>query len=1140
MFRIISPRIVLSAAMLLALAVIGFGQSLDDVTFSGKITDANGAPIVGATVTATRVDTGEERTAITDDDGRYKIANAKPGNYKVKVTQSGFNTNETPEIPTIAAQNVQRDFKLVPADVKAETTVTVTEDDTPAIDTTRTIVGGTVTQREIEELPVDSRNPLDLVLTLGGTTEEQLSTRDLNDDRGVRGLSVPGTTPEEAGIFGLSGGAGYSNNITIDGLDNNDDRGASFRFQPSMDAVQEVQVITNQFSAEYGRASGGRVNISTRGGTNKFRGRAYMYFRDESLNANTWNNNRRGIAIPPVQEKNPGFTFGGPILKNKLFFFASYEYSNIFDTTVLDAWVPTTNGNSLFPLPRPNNPSAGTVTVAAVPTGSNCPSGFTCPQVIVGNYLQPTDTPAVKHIFTNRIDWNMNKNHSFTFTWQLGRSNDLRSFSGTNRIADSIIGRIRNTDGYNLTHNWTVSNNMVNQLRVQYSKLDPSSNQAAGETSPAVLVTFTAPTGSATQVLGSTTSSSDRKENRWQVQDTFAWVRGNQTWRAGFDFQNVETMFIDRFDTTGTYTFANYSNFVGGVPTRLQQNFGGSSELLNKYIGVFVQDDWRVRSNLTFNFGVRYERETVLDDNNNWGPRVAVAWDPTGKGKGVIRFGAGVFYNRVLLRTIDDYTGSQTQLRLDTNSVPLPAGSSFSTEALRRSLAAVFPNPVTLDTRLAVTTTAGQTIAVRDLARPSTLFRSLSPDIVIPKSYQANIGYEKEIAKGLVFETNLTFNRTVNLWRETNPNAPVLPAGVPDRNTDGRITLTDYLLGITTGNHRFYIGGQNDTVGLHTSPIDSAPSCPNVTTVCYINVNTSNNNSSTSCSTTTTTNTPVCRAFAAVNGLRPARFAALGPIQLEEVNSIGNSRYFGAVFELRKRYRELGHGFGANWRLDYTLSRLMDDGIVNTSDPTTPGDFRGDWSRSLVDRTHRISLTATIDMPRWMGKLRFSPLFRWGSSAPFNLSAGTSSGGTDRNLDDLSNDRPSFSGPTDVLTWRVYGSRFPTGAASQLTFAPIGSPGTLGRNAGHGPQLWQFNLNVTREFKISERFKIRPSLEVTNPLNMNVFSFGSNFINLDSIGPCINSSTPLSVAQQTICDGFLAPTRTMTSRRMRLGIRFDF
>jgi hypothetical protein len=218
-------------------------------------------------------------------------------------------------------------------------------------------------------------------------------------------------------------------------------------------------------------------------------------------------------------------------------------------------------------------------------------------------------------------------------------------------------------------------------------------------------------------------------------------------------------------------------------------------------------------------------------------------------------------------------------------------------------------------------------------------------------------------------------------------------------------------------------------------------------------------------------------------------------------------------------------------RLAYTLASLKDDGIVNTSDPTAPGDFARDWSRSLADRRHRIAFSGSFDMPKWLGKLRLSPLFRYGSSSPFNISAG----GIDRNLDDLSNDRPNFNGDPSEITWRVYGSNFPQALADKFSVAPIGSPGNLGRNAGHGPSLYQFNLQVSREFRLSEkRFRLRPSVEFTNPLNMTIFSFGSNFIDFD----LLNSTNPATV--EAARAAFLAPTRTMTARRIRAGIRFDF
>ena len=225
-------------AILLALTIGTSGQDLDEVTITGKVVDQNKQVVVGAAVTATELTSGAERTVTTNEEGKYRIIQLKPGTYKVTATASGFGTQAKTDLQTLSGQNVQLDFTLAPAGVTAEATVAAGADDVPAVDTTRTVVGGTVTQRAVEELPNINRNPLDLVLTLGGTAEEQLSTRDLSDDRGTRGQSTPGTTPEEAGIFGLSGGAAYSNNITIDGLDYNDDRSASFLFQPSIETVR--------------------------------------------------------------------------------------------------------------------------------------------------------------------------------------------------------------------------------------------------------------------------------------------------------------------------------------------------------------------------------------------------------------------------------------------------------------------------------------------------------------------------------------------------------------------------------------------------------------------------------------------------------------------------------------------------------------------------------------------------------------------------------------------------------------------------------------------------------------------------------------------------------------------------------------
>ena len=279
-----------------AVSLLGSGsasaQDLDNVTISGRVSDPNGAIIPGATVEATLVLTGATRTTVTDDEGRYRIIQLEPGLYTLRASFAGFAPLEKKDFDFIAGKNAQIDFALALQGVSADTVV-IALGDIPEVDTTRTVVGGTVSTHEVESLPVNSRSPLDLIFTLPGVSEAALSTRDLAEDRNTSAAN----TPEEAGTFSLSGGPAYSNNITIDGLDNNDDRAARERFQPSLEAVEEVQIITNQFSAEYGRASGGRINIRTRGGSNKYSGRAFYFFRDDWLNANTFNNNRMASAV---------------------------------------------------------------------------------------------------------------------------------------------------------------------------------------------------------------------------------------------------------------------------------------------------------------------------------------------------------------------------------------------------------------------------------------------------------------------------------------------------------------------------------------------------------------------------------------------------------------------------------------------------------------------------------------------------------------------------------------------------------------------------------------------------------------------------------------------------------------------------
>ncbi|HSS19729.1 MAG TPA: carboxypeptidase regulatory-like domain-containing protein [Pyrinomonadaceae bacterium] len=1115
MSRILTTPVSISAFLsALVFAVVSFvpaivaAQDLDNVTLTGKVADQNGAIIPGATLEAILIATNSSRTTVTDDQGRYRVIQLDPGIYTLRVSAAGFATQEKKELTFIAGKNVQLEWVLAPEGVKVDP-VTVTSDETPLVDTTRTVVGGTVTTHEVESLPVNSRSPLDLIFTLPGVSEEALSTRDLAEDRNTS----PNNTPEEAGTFSLSGGPAYSNNITIDGLDNNDDRAARERFQPSLEAVEEVQVITNQFSAEYGRASGGRINIRTRGGSTKYRGRAFFFYRNDFFNANTSNNKARGLSRLPFEDRNPGITFGGPVRlpfydgRKKTYFFSAYEYDTILDSAVIDTLVPITP-NPLFAIPPP------TVTDPALIGSLRLAAG-------IAPFIEGVSTPVRNHTMTTRLDHRFSELHNGSFLYQLGRQKNLRQFGGGNRLAEALLGKTRNTDAISYTDNFVFSPTLVNQARLQFSRLTPAVT-ASGGRRPVVLITIDDPLPSAdpefrsgTLVAGSSTSgATDRRESRVQGQEILSWVRGAHSLKFGADVQYIKSTFIDLSDISGTYSFANALDFNASTPSRFRQNFQAESLQKNYYTGFFIQDEWRMLPNLVFSFGLRYENESIVKDRNNWGPRVSVAYDPFKNGKSVIRFGAGIFYNRALLRTIDDFTLGAKQQFFDTNDIINPATGLVGSADFHRAFIAAnirFPETFTVDSPL-----------IRSFGNLNAGFsRRLDPNLRIPESYQANVGFERDLGKGFVFESNYTFNRGLHLWREFNVNAPRLPAGFH--------SFSEYLGSRDFVNFRsspfgirplYNVSTAGDLVRFVFRPTD--PANPNAITRIVeagVPISVFNLNSFTS-------STAVEVALASLNAFRPDPTRT----EVEQLISSGNSFYHGVTFELRKRLKKY-NGFGISFRSGYTWSHMTDDGIVNTSDALTPGNFFGERSRSLLDRTHRFVFSGTFDTPAYLGKLRFAPVLRLTSGAPFNISIG----GNDRNLDDVGNDRPIFTGDTKLLKWRQPADPLDPSILSLFALPTIGQTGDLPRNAGRGPGQFFLDFNVTREFKVGDHMKLRPVVEFDNVLNKNVFSFGSEFIDFSAFAP---TATPEQ--RRAFLDSFLVTTRTLRPRQVRFGVRFDF
>lgn len=349
-------------------------------------------------------------------------------------------------------------------------------------------------------------------------------------------------------------------------------------------------------------------------------------------------------------------------------------------------------------------------------------------------------------------------------------------------------------------------------------------------------------------------------------------------------------------------------------------------------------------------------------------------------------------------------------------------------------------------------------------------------------------------------------------------NAPRLPSGFKD--------FTEYLLTRDFANFRDASGARpiygastaGELVRFTLAPSDA----DNIARVVQFGVPVTVFNLNSVGSTTT-----IDAALAALRPLRPDPTR----VQIEQLASIGNGFYHGLNVEARRRFRLSERGAGGSLRAAYTLSRLIDDGVVNTSSALRVGDFRAERARSLLDRRHRFVLAATLDAPRALGRLRFASVLRLASGAPFNLSLG----GADRNLDDVGNDRPSFDGDPRLIRWRRPGEPLDPRLLEAFKPPAVGSTGDLPRNAGTGPALFAFDLSVGREFRLSERARLRPTIEADNLFNKTVYTFGAEFINFSALRPDATEEQ-----RRAFADAFLVPTRTLRPRSVRVGLRLDF
>ncbi len=683
------------------------------------------------------------------------------------------------------------------------------------------------------------------------------------------------------------------------------------------------------------------------------------------------------------------------------------------------------------------------------------PDGPVEPGAEVGLFSGEIQTPENRNLINIRGDASTSSSHNVAVRSDLSKGANRRGFPGGGRLPETML--IEGRDSYSIS----VSDNLIfsrliNQARVQFSRLLPRSS--ARLDSVGVLINEPGRV-----VAGNFTGSESgpafsRQERRTQFQENLSLLLGRHVIKTGADAQLIDSTFTDLFATTGQYTFDGVEDFLSNNPSRFIQRFGTASLLSNNVTGLFIQDDWRIGKNLSLSFGVRWDNESILEDRDNVSPRLAIAWDPfggrlAGKGGGirtpgvtVLRAGFGIFYNRALLRTLDDFSLGASKIILDSDIKP----------ALLEEV--VFPRPVT----------DAQTIARHGVSERDFL-RRVSDELEIPYTIQTGLGLERQIGRGLVITADYIFTRGAHLWRESNINAPRVPEGFSN--------LTDFLLSRDFDNRpaddgRRPISAANAEVvrfdlGVNTTTTRGAITNEHGLRVLTLGLNAPRSSN-------------ITAALNAVRFLRPDPSLT----QIELLESTGNSFYHAGIFSAR-----YSQGRRLSFRATYTVSKFIDEGTTNTASPQDLLDRRAERGLSLQDQRHRIGFSSHFRVPYILFDL--AAIISAGSSRPFNIGSGV-----DRNLNDIENDRPALKAEVGRPRWRRPGDQ-PSAIKSMLELAPIGSNGNLPRNFGIGPGSQSISLRVSRTIMLGDRIKARPAVDLYNPFNSTFFSFGAEFINRD-------------------------------------------
>ncbi len=725
-------------------------QTANTGVITGVVKDQTGAVVPGATVKAINVGTNAERTAVTSSEGNYEINQLVPGVYRVEVEAANFAKTVAENVTVNVLGRVTIDAEMKPAGATA--TVNITTDTAPLIETTKTEVGGVIDQRELENLPVNGRSFANLAVLIPGAT------------------LAPSFDPTKSrvGTFSVGGSSGRNLNITIDGGDNKDNAVGGILQNFSMEGIQEFALSTQRFSAANGRSGGALLSVVSKSGTNELHGSVFGFFRDDKLNANapkllaeanpTLFPNPADAVKPPFTRQQFGGSIGGPIVKNKAFFFGTVERTR-------------ERGNSIVP-------GADQTKIA---------------------FLQSFGYEAVRFLpqpfndwqYTIKGDFNLNSKHTLVTRFAGQNNNALNDQAGFLIVRTDLSGGNQSLNtlySFLANETWVANNRTVNQFTYQYTTFD---NRILATTD---LNNLTFPDGIIIGRNGNVPQQTIQKKH--QFRDDLTYNRGNHGFKFGGDFTYVPTLGgLFAFNSAPEYDFSFNADEIALNPGQFPQGFNttqvlpgpitcaavgianctaadlagmgvvfevllsGGDPSFNlrdgaKQFAFYAQDDWKITPRFTLNIGVRYDvdigfvdqnhadenrafralqiigspfaQQSVKDDKNNFSPRIGFAWDIRGNARSVLRAGYGIYFDQSFL------------------NVPL-----FAVQQANPEIYATFLND---GNNLSLS--SPPPAIPRPLNNPlsGTRGRMLDPFFESPYTQQWNIGYAQELGRNMALE----------------------------------------------------------------------------------------------------------------------------------------------------------------------------------------------------------------------------------------------------------------------------------------------------------------------------------------------------------------------------------------------------